>query len=114
MVHEFGGLESHAYECVLEPSIHFTRILYALVELTNDDNRREKLSRTNFQVLSKPMKLFLQNFYPNIRDWTSKERTSKQTESSLASATVVQLITWGPVNSYQDAIDLKMMADDQQ
>ena len=114
MVQQFGGLESHAYECVLEPSIQFTRILYALVELTNDDNRRKKLSQTDFQVLPKPMKLFLQNLYPNIKDWTSQERTSNQTKLSLLSATVVQLITWGPVHSYQDAIDLKMIADDQQ
>ena len=114
MSDDFGGLEKEAFRCILQPSIHFTRLIYAMTELSNDDNRRTTLQEVDFNCLTIPMQNFAMYYNKNIRAWTSKKSMTKEQKTSGMSNEMVTLKTWGPVHSHEEAVSLKMIEDEAQ
>jgi hypothetical protein len=109
----FGGLEGSERTCTIRPFINFVIAMYALTQLKNDANRKSKLELVQYHHLTPIMRTYLEWFHPNIRSWCTCNIQEDIINTRIVDTSISKLITWGPVNSYDEAVHLKLISDQQ-
>jgi hypothetical protein len=110
----FGGLENAVHTCTICPFINFVIATHALTQLTNDDNRKSKLEPVQYHSLTPIMRTYLEWFHPNIMSWCTNKTQEDIINTRIIDVSISKLITWGPVNSHEEAVQLKLIADQYQ
>ena len=85
--------------------------MYALTQLKNDNNRKSQLATVQYHSLTPIMRTYLEWFHPNIRSWCTYKTEEDIINTSIVDVSISKLITWGPVNSHEEAVQLKLIAD---
>lgn len=92
----FGGFYDRIPTCMIEISIAFTFLVYAL-QLESLSHRAEALSDIQMEAIPQPLRNLIASYFPSIFNWTSCTRIQDCTKTEWRIGPMSTVLPWSPV-----------------
>lgn len=95
---DFGGPMDQVPACLTVMSLHFTACLFYLIELTSENNKRQKLASIDPSTMPPPMIQLLTTLAPQLVDFWSQRPEAEGIHPTWKDYRIVHVHRWGPLD----------------